>query len=150
MELTNPSIATDEEILGEHLPYELWMLRQTYEKLGSPPAHKVLSNALIESFCIHARLLLEFFENKQGKHAKDFTGGSYQATHLANLTRAERDKLNTQIAHMTGQRTVDSSKKIGHALRVKLITALEREAIEFKNQLSAEVTEMFNWPAADD
>ncbi|NVD26377.1 hypothetical protein HUO14_00500 [Parasphingorhabdus flavimaris] len=148
--MIKPSIATDEEILGEHLPYEFWMLRQTYEKLRSPPADMVLRNALIESFCIHARLLLEFFENKQGRHAKDYTGGSYQATHLANLTRAERDKLNTQIAHMTGQRTVDSSKKIGHALRVKLITALEREAIEFKNRLSAEFTEMFKWPPADD
>lgn len=141
-----PIIATDEEILGEHLPYELWMLRQTYEKLRSPPADKVLRNALIESFCIHARLLLEFFENKQGKHAKDYTGGSYQATHLANLTRLERDKLNTQIAHMTGQRTVDTFKKIGPALRKKLITALEGEGMEFENQLTSKFKQIFKRP----
>jgi len=148
--MPKPSIATDEEILGIHLPYELEMLRATHERLDLPPADQVLCNTLIESFCLHARLLLEFFENKQGKRAKDYTGGSYKAAHLASLTKAERNKLNTQIAHMSGQRTVDSSKKIGLSLRAKLITALEREANEFKNQLSSEFKQMFKWPAADE
>lgn len=141
--MPKPTIATDEDILGEHLPYELWMLRQTYEKLGSPPADKVLCNALIESFCIHARLLLEFFGNKQGRHAEDYTGGSYRAVHLLSLTKAEKDKLNTQIAHMSGQRTADASKKIDRALRAKLITALEREANEFEQQLASHFIPMF-------
>jgi len=135
--------ATDEDILGEHLPYELWMLRQTYERLGSPSPDNVLCYALIESFCIHARLLLEFFEGKQGNRAKDYTGGSYQAVHLDNLTKAEKNKLNTQIAHMTGQRTVDSSDKIGRSLRAKLITALEDEANEFEQQLTSHYKPMF-------
>ncbi len=148
--MPKPTNATDEEILGIHLPYELWMLRATYEKLRSPPADEVLCNALIESFCLHARQLLEFFENRQGKHAKDYTGGSYKAAHLASLSKAERTKLNTQIAHISGQRTVDPSKKIGLSLRAKLITALEREANEFKNQLSSEFKQMFKWPAADE
>ncbi len=141
--MSKPTNTTDEEILGEHLPYELWMLRQTYEKLRSPLANKVLRNALIESFCIHARLLLEFFGNKKGRRAEDYTGGSYKAVHLVNLTKTERDKLNTQIAHMTGQRTVDSSEKIGPALRAKLITALERETNEFEKRLASTFRPMF-------
>ncbi len=144
--MPKPMIATDAEILGEHLPYELWMLRQTFEKLRSPPANEVLCNALVESFCIHARLLLEFFTNKQGKRAKSYTNGSYNAVHLVNLTKAETEKLNTQIAHMTGQRTVNSNDKIGHAVRAKLITALELEADEFERQLACEFKPFFKRP----
>ncbi len=141
--MPKPSIATDEDILSVHLPYELWMLRATHEKLGLSPTDQVLCNALIESFCLHARLLLEFFENRQGKHAKNYTAGSFNAAHLASLTKAERDKLNTQIAHITGQRTVDPSEKIGPALRIKLLTALEQEAIEFEKKLAANFKPMF-------
>lgn len=130
--------ATDEEILGEHLPYELWMLRETFARLSSPPADAVLCNALIESFCIHARQLIEFFENKQGKQAKEFTGGKYAAVYLSGLTNSERGKINTQIAHLTGMRTVDSAEKIGPALRAKLLTALERESQHFYGQLAPE------------
>ncbi|MEO9634066.1 MAG: hypothetical protein ABJF89_13300 [Parasphingorhabdus sp.] len=146
--MPKPTIATDEEILGEHLPYELWMLRETHEKLGSALTDQVLCNALIESFCLHARLLLEFFEKKKSKHAKDYTGGSYKAAHLGSLTKTERDKLNTQIAHITGYRTIDPSQKIGPALRLKLLTALQREAITFEQQLTADFKPMFRRPSA--
>jgi hypothetical protein len=146
MKVAKPTHATKEAILGEHLPYELWMLRETYVKLNSPPADVVLRNALIESFCIHARQLLEFFDNKQGKHAKDFTGGNYAAAHLSGLTKSERDKLNTQVAHVTAMRTIDSAEKIGHALRAKFLTALEREAQHFEGKLDSEFRGMFKAP----
>ncbi|WP_282949535.1 MULTISPECIES: hypothetical protein [unclassified Sphingopyxis] len=141
--MAKPKQATNEEILGEHLPYELWMLRETDARLKSPPEDYVLRNALIEAFCIHARQLLEFFDNKQGKHAKDFTGGNYAAAHLSGLTRSERDKLNTQIAHVTAKRTINPAEKIGHALRAKLLTALEREAQHFEGELASEFQGMF-------
>lgn len=142
--MANPTQATNEEILGEHLPYELWMLRETYKRLNFPAEDVVLRNALIEAFCIHARQLLEFFDNKQGKHAKEFTGGHYVAAHLTGLTKSERDMLNTQIAHVTGKRTVDSAEKIGHALRAKLLTALEREAMHFEGMLAPEFKGIFD------
>lgn len=144
--MAKPKQATNEEILGEHLPYELWMLRETYARLKSPPADDVLRNALIEAFCIHARQLLEFFDNKQGKHAKDFTGGNYATAHLSGLTKPERDKLNTQIAHVTANRTINPAEKICHALRAKFLTALEREAQHFEGKLASEFQGMFKAP----
>lgn len=144
--MAKPKQATNEEILVEHLPYEIWMLRETHARLQSPPTDCVVRNALIEAFCIHARQLLEFFDNKQGKHAKDFTGANYAAAHLSGLTKYERDKLNTQIAHVTTKRTIDPAEKIDHALRAKLLTALEREAQHFEGKLAPEFQGMFKAP----
>lgn len=141
--MAKPKLATNEEILREHLPYELWMLRETYARLKSPPADDVLRNALIEAFCIHARQLLEFFENKQALHAKVFTGGIYEAAHLSGLTNSDRDKLNTQIAHLTAKRTTDPTEKIGHSMREHYLMALEREAQNFEGKLTSEFQGMF-------
>ena len=50
------------EIYNEHLPYEIDMLRSTYIHLtANPPPVGVVKDALIESFCVHARSLLDFF-----------------------------------------------------------------------------------------
>jgi hypothetical protein len=141
--MVKSKLATSEQILREHLPYELWMLRETYVTLKSPPADDVLRNALIDAFCIHARQLLEFFDSKQAMHAKDFTGGIYAAANLSGLTKSERDKLNTQIAHVTAMRTIDPAEKIGHALRAKFLKALEREAQHFEGKLASEFQGMF-------
>jgi hypothetical protein len=48
--------------LVKYLHYEVWMLGSMLQKLeaGSFPDRKT-SNAMIESFCIHARNLNEFF-----------------------------------------------------------------------------------------
>lgn len=46
------------------LPYELWMLDETFKRLNEPLTDQVIANALIESFCIHARQLIDFFENR--------------------------------------------------------------------------------------
>lgn len=148
--MSKSTYATDEEILGEHLPYELWMLEETFTRLNQSKTDVVLTNALIEAFCIHARQLLEFFENKQGRKAKEFTGGSYAAAHLGALTKLERDKLNTQIAHITGKRTADSVDKIDQILRAKFLRALMKEANDFKKQLAPEFQGLFRYPMANE
>jgi hypothetical protein len=127
--------ATDQDILGHHLPYEFEMLQGTYLALEKGGHDTIIANALIESFCIHARQLVEFFNNQQGRRATEFTGGNYVAAHLGSLGDTAT-KLNTQIAHLTGQRTTDDTKKIGPDDRRKLLTALEREAQNFAAHLS--------------
>jgi hypothetical protein len=66
---TNSKYTADE--LEHHLGYEVLTLTETYEILGkingllnsgATAVHKeVLHNSLIESFCVHARALVEFF-----------------------------------------------------------------------------------------
>lgn len=137
--------ATDQEILGHHLPYEFSMLQGTFVVLAKDEHDTIITNALIESFCIHARLLIDFFNNRQGRRANDFTGGTYTATHVGSLTDV-KTKLNTQIAHLTGGRTTNSSQKIGPADRGNLLTALESEAQNFAAHLAPEFQGMFTPP----
>ena len=56
---------TPEELLGHHLKYEIDMLVGTLLAMGHSSTI-VLENALKESFCIHARALLEFFSKSRG------------------------------------------------------------------------------------
>lgn len=135
------------EILGEHLPYEIHMLQATHKRLLGVLSDQVVANALIESFCIHARQLIEFFENKQGCRAKEFTGGTYQAMNLSNL-ETQRHKLNTQIAHLTARRTADSRGKIDCVEREKLLIALMCEARNFRNKLVPPYAGNFNFQEA--
>jgi hypothetical protein len=62
---------TDEqmiEMLDEHLPYEVAMMLVCHDNLY--PTARVTDdfsrNVLIESFCLHARNLFEFFTKKNG------------------------------------------------------------------------------------
>jgi hypothetical protein len=48
------------EFFVEHLPYEIDMLRDAYVLLETGLLGRVLENLLIESFCVHARNLIEY------------------------------------------------------------------------------------------
>jgi hypothetical protein len=49
------------------LLYEIWMLFEIYGLLEGGVQNTVVRNALIASFCIHARALIEFFNDKKGR-----------------------------------------------------------------------------------
>lgn len=134
------------DFLKQHLTYEACMLRGTYQELNNNLHNEIVKNALIESFCIHARQLIEFFSNKQGMHAKDFTGGTYTPKHIVQLS-AVANKLNTQIAHLTKKRTESTVEKIGHLDRSRLLTALELEMHHFANLLEKQFQGHFTAPA---
>ncbi|WP_292631546.1 MULTISPECIES: hypothetical protein [unclassified Novosphingobium] len=138
--------AANKDILGHHLPYEFHMLQGTHAMLANREHDTIIANALIESFCIHARLLIEFFENKQGCKAKDFTDGTYAAAHLELLGHL-KTKLNTQIAHLTDKRTTDPNDKITLDDRSKLLAALAKEANNFATCLAPAFQGMFRPPA---
>ena len=121
------SMTNLQEIFEHHLPYEISMLIATFQRLEPGVTDVVISNALIESFCIHARSLLDFFQDKQGVGASVFC----RAAHVAFAGGSPPDdlirKLNTQIAHLTLRRTADSSQKIGNADRERLVRIVSAE-----------------------
>lgn len=105
---------TIEEILREHLPYELDMLRSTFERLRDGVADDVFRNALIESFSIHARSLIEFFRKGKGKYVKTalLLNGEPDLFRNGKVSQASIEKLSTQTAHLTLKRTADPRGKL--------------------------------------
>lgn len=127
------------ELLNIHVRYELDMLFGLYEQLQRPASNAVCGNALIESFCLHARQLIDFFDNQQGLHAEQFTSSGYEPLphQTLGITPTVKRKLNTQIAHLTEQRTDDSDAKIGPRDRTQLRDGLQKALRHFEAHLKS-------------
>jgi hypothetical protein len=137
------------EIIGNHLSYEIDMLRSTYKELqarANKPAPKsqdeqTVHNALVEAFCVHARSLLDFFADKRSQGPKgetdaiasDFTTGFVTALNLKKEPlESLRNKLNKQIFHLTTKRTIIDAKKFDVGVDgVCLLKLIEPEIEKF-------------------
>lgn len=122
------------EYFEEHLYYEIWMLNETYKLLDLPTtaiSNTVVGNALIESFCCHARILIEFFKKERG--ADHYTMAPYKRSDkYEKLNR----KINNQISHVVDEgRSDEIGAKIGHADRKMLIDLLGVDVATFKQNL---------------
>jgi hypothetical protein len=146
------------DMLVEHLPYEIAMLRNAYAFLKSVGHLKIreaipenagiatfINNTTVEAFWVHTRCLLEFFHRvsqSEGRTAcaQDFTRVplNYDLP-FGNLT----DSINDQICHLHYARFRESSGKIdGHTMqRVK--EALERAIVLFESNLRDDFAEIW-------
>lgn len=133
-----------EEHLGQHVKYEIDMLRETLLRLQrlSADADQVIVNALIESYCTHARGLIEFLREQNGKKkrtARYYVNRSYEP--FKGKTRRVNDlnvKLNQQVSHLCLGRTADSAKKIDDVIRAELYELIREAMAHFKGCLKPE------------
>lgn len=130
--------------LAEHYVYEINMLRTTHVLI----LHSVswlLSNALMESFVIHARVLLDFFGKPRGNDdvvAAHFTkAGAMTNAATATVPVSVRQRLNKQVPHLTYARA--DAIKIHHGDRLLLRTAIEADHLAFKSTVRAEFAACF-------
>lgn len=129
----------DASFLGEHLPYELMMLRFTWQALnkegGQPALH---SYALFESFSVHARSLCEFLTNDDDQRlvsASDYNP-EFEAKRT-DLARGKRDRMNQQIMHIGTQRANDRPAKLDLEDIEELKDWIEKEFDRFIKELPA-------------
>lgn len=119
--------------LAEHYIYEINMLRETHRRLGST-SDQMLANALIESFCVHARALLDFYKSTPQDDdvvAHDFvTPAQFTATATRQVPNDIRKRVNKQIAHLTAAR--ENANRINDGDRQQLLTAIETDHAAFK------------------
>ena len=102
----------------KHLYYELWMLRETAGRLlHDNRIHRdlVIKNAMVESFCVHARAVAAFlYPEKFASRDGDVTATDY-VTELPKwrATRGEqlpeilldlKERTGKEIAHLTSDR----------------------------------------------
>jgi hypothetical protein len=95
---------------GEHLIYELGMLRDVSIKLGNRhhADDGVVENALLESFTLHARVLLDFFYGNRRK-ADDALASDFFADDTWERQRPDRStaleevnqRVGKEVAHLT-------------------------------------------------
>jgi hypothetical protein len=131
------------EIIEIHVPYEINMLLATFvflrvletSEFPQRDQHqRVIYNALIESFCVHARTLIDFFKSKHGMKTKEFAA-RYTPKFVDKIDEELTKKLNQQIAHLTYKRTDDPNEKIGPKEREMLLQALIAEIDLFSGKL---------------
>jgi hypothetical protein len=130
-----------EVMSNECFGYEVWMLTETYNRLATQRIEdqdRVLANAMIESFCIHARILIDFFNGRRGVKAEEVTRKTYKPFSSGQVRHELIFKLNNQIAHITRKRTFVASEKIGPADRKELFDAIVSELQIFMTHLKPE------------
>jgi hypothetical protein len=128
-----------EDIIKEHLPYEMAMLRATFKYLQLDHG-EVIDNALINSFCVHARNLIDFFagtkEAQDRSIAKTFTDPAYNPFKGHDVRREPiYGKLNKQITHLAYGRATADSEKIGPKDWEALLRLINEEADNFVSHL---------------
>jgi hypothetical protein len=141
-----PAPHLKEEFFSQHLPYEIDMLRATYE-LARAPKPAAEHDALAESFLMHARNLIEFFQDRPSCDfdPRMFTVGSYQ---LNKDFVAEQvlPRINRQISHLTVKRPSHDAEKLGPRDWALILRALEDEIARFTKALTRDYAEKWSPP----
>src|SRR5262245_55511803 len=148
-----PSEATQQEVFGVHLRYEIVRLIEQYALLLNPNEYcsglkpvvaKTVHDGLLVAFCTHARNLLEFFFRKPDqKNYYYAVATDYGKSGYVNLDPANPDvdrlykQLCAQINHLTYHRTDDSKKKIDTPEWKELIDIILSEAARLAPQLKS-------------
>jgi hypothetical protein len=126
------------ELLTEHIPYEIRMMRfAMFSLLENRQRCDLEQNALIEAFCLHARTLIEFFKDKYRFGPIDFTvpGFRLQKRFIGDSALA---RLNEQVAHLTERRRTKIAEKINVAEMQKMLRDIEAEIERFGRHLKPE------------
>lgn len=139
-----PAPHLKEEFFTLHLPHEIDMLRATYElaRAARPAAEH---EALADSFLMHARNLIEFFQDRPSCDfdPRMFTGGSYPLNRDF-VADTILPRINRQIGHLTVKRTAQEADKLGPRDWALILRALEEEIARFTKALRKDYAEKWS------
>jgi hypothetical protein len=123
----------------QDIKYELQMLSYTAEQLKSIKENILLRNAMLESFLIHARTLIEFFyptkltKAKKGIYAARYIG-NWDQIRPRNPLNKEKEMMHKWLAHISQARYKKTEKpewKIRHIYEeLELLMKLFRENLK--------------------
>jgi hypothetical protein len=111
----------------EHLLYEVEMLRGLTEELKRVLDHRnaggdvdvlyplAVRNAMVDSFAIRARLLIDFLYGLKGPKPDDtlaehYVAGDWRPPKLSEELKNARDKVNKGVAHLTYHRLLEEKE----------------------------------------
>jgi hypothetical protein len=123
------------EIIRQHLTYEIEMLFATQQRLQQGESDRIVRNALIESFCVHARNLIDFLRGKRsGVTAKAVTH-DYKPFVKGEIDKKCRHMIEEQITQLGYGRTANPEQQINGHVQIVLARALAEELIEFQRHV---------------
>jgi hypothetical protein len=133
-------------MFDEHVRYEIDHLSGMYRLLTELPNNqlpdldrKMIDDALIVAFCIHAKNLMEFLSDRPKKNyavAVEFAADGYKPWKIKRSREGRlKGKLNSQISHLTYARTEDPNEKIGPQDRKELVKRIYDELVRWSNHL---------------
>lgn len=130
---------------SEHLFYELWMLDRVANLLALGAfGEGAMTNALLESFTMHARALFQFFFPKAPRHddvlAEDYFGGrdaweAVRGTTPVALSQVDV-RVGKEVAHLTYARLSVTEEAKGWKI-LEIAAALSEVAAVFRTHVNA-------------
>ncbi|WP_316196299.1 MULTISPECIES: hypothetical protein [unclassified Bradyrhizobium] len=135
----NISADTTDWLIKHHLPYELWMMRESLAAARRGAPTRVQQNWQVEGFGLHSRNLIEFLKNGEscGFNPADFTTNAF-SVNKRFLRSTLLDMINQQISHLTTGRTENPSCKFDEADWIETANAIEKEFKRWIDNLSPE------------
>jgi hypothetical protein len=130
------------ECLGEHLPFELKMLRYSFSMLLQE--NNYLSwNAHLDSFAVHGRNLANLLTNGDAGNfqAKDFA--LHYRTRIGDLS-GPMSKLNEQVMHLGKKRTAETSGKFNTDNARAILDWIEKNFTDFLEAMPAADRRLFD------
>jgi hypothetical protein len=123
------------EMARRHLTYEIKMLRETAAALrGEGIGPRSFRNALLETFLIHYRNLLDFFYADQRRSlSHDVRAADYvidpkrwreRRPHMDKEATSNRERVNAQLAHLTYRRLRYNQRNWADRRMIQQIEAL--------------------------
>jgi len=141
-----PAPHLKEEFFTHHLPHEIDMLRASYELArASRPAAE--HEALVESFLLHARNLIEFFQDRPSCDfdPRMFTLGSYQLS-KDFVADGVLPRINRHIGHLTVKRTIQEADRLTPRDWALILRGLEQEIARFTKALTRDYATKWSLP----
>jgi hypothetical protein len=134
-----PALEQLQLMLNRHVTYELNMLIRTHGLLIGIGLEPAVGNALIESFCVHARNLDEFFQST-GNWPDSLKASSFTTDYKPgpSLPKALKTRMNQQITHLSWGRAHDPNKLVNATERHQMFLMLVAEAVHFGEHLKPE------------
>jgi hypothetical protein len=142
---SSPASSSDELLLQRHLVYEIKMLQESYHRCwravtdDADNNEKIINNALIEAFCVHARNLIGFFKDEKFMSCCTTNYRAFTSMPKGKIKCIE-DRLNMQISHLVykgkNKRSILDMDKVNGKDRYEILEILRSEIIEFKEKLS--------------
>lgn len=127
-----------EEFFSRILPHEISMFRATYD-LARAPRPAAEHGALVESFLLHVRNLIEFFKDRPSCDfdPRMFTVASYQLD-KDFIADSVLPRINAEISHLTAKRISSDAARLGPRDWALIVRALDTEINRFTRALSTE------------